>query len=410
VRSRRKDLRQIRAKRIVDCISDAAHRWANADFTPRVRATQAVAERTGYSLPVVEYAFDQLFLPLIAETLENSIASEIGSLSALDDFIARPGKPDGHASPIGRVCIISSRTTIGVGLLPALYALCAKCDVTVKDRQDALVGAFFGTLAEEDEAFAHSARAQSWDGARNASRLTGFDVVVAFGTNRALQAIRGTLPADTQFVGFGSRASAGYVTAESLAQAETLEAIAAGAARDLVLFETEGCLSLHVLFLEVSAGLPPSFVPMLARHIELANAEFPIGQRDRSESARVASVRKTAEFRASTGHGAVYSDAACSYVLEWDPPTGEPPPLAPRCLAVIPVCNPQQAASYLRQHHLRLEALACSQRRTDVLEAGSDAGGVRLTRFGELQRPPAGAHHGGRPRIGDFIRWIDREI
>jgi hypothetical protein len=39
-----------------------------------------------------------------------------------------------------------------------------------------------------------------------------------------------------------------------------------------------------------------------------------------------------------------------------------------------------------------------------------DAGAVRLTRFGELQHPPLGGDHGGRPRIAEFIRWIDKTL
>jgi hypothetical protein len=33
---------------------------------------------------------------------------------------------------------------------------------------------------------------------------------------------------------------------------------------------------------------------------------------------------------------------------------------------------------------------------------------VRVTAFGEMQNPPLAGHHGGRARIADFIRWIDR--
>jgi hypothetical protein len=36
-------------------------------------------------------------------------------------------------------------------------------------------------------------------------------------------------------------------------------------------------------------------------------------------------------------------------------------------------------------------------------------GAVRIARLGEMQAPPVGGHHGGAPRIADFVRWIDRE-
>jgi hypothetical protein len=34
-------------------------------------------------------------------------------------------------------------------------------------------------------------------------------------------------------------------------------------------------------------------------------------------------------------------------------------------------------------------------------------GAVRVAPFGMMQAPPLGGHHGGAPRIADFVRWID---
>ncbi|MDP9016720.1 MAG: hypothetical protein M3N19_00170, partial [Candidatus Eremiobacteraeota bacterium] len=134
---------------IMRAIADAAQRWADADFPPRVRATELIASRTGYSVPVVEYALDRIFFEITTDALEATITSELGSLHALDGFVAQAGRPERSAHAVGRVCIISSRTTIGVALIPAIFALCAGCEVTVKDREDAFVGAFFETLYEE---------------------------------------------------------------------------------------------------------------------------------------------------------------------------------------------------------------------------------------------------------------------
>ena len=36
-------------------------------------------------------------------------------------------------------------------------------------------------------------------------------------------------------------------------------------------------------------------------------------------------------------------------------------------------------------------------------------GAVRIAPFGTMQDPPLAGHHGGSPRIADFVRWIDRE-
>jgi hypothetical protein len=44
-----------------------------------------------------------------------------------------------------------------------------------------------------------------------------------------------------------------------------------------------------------------------------------------------------------------------------------------------------------------------------MLALGQRIGAVRITALGAMQSPPPGGHHGGSPRIADFVRWIDRE-
>jgi hypothetical protein len=34
---------------------------------------------------------------------------------------------------------------------------------------------------------------------------------------------------------------------------------------------------------------------------------------------------------------------------------------------------------------------------------------TRLCPLGRMQSPPLGWHHGGRPRLGELLRWIDIE-
>lgn len=397
--------------KIVRAVADAAERWSDADFPPRVRATEAVAGRTGYSTPVVEYALDRLFFSMSERAIRATLTSELGSCEALDGFVPRTNRPDAWARPVGRVAVVSSRTTIGVALVPAVFALCTKCDVVVKDREDHLVRAFFDTLAEEREEFARAALAQEWTHERTLETLRDFDAVVAFGGNDALASIRAATSPQARFLGFGPRASAGYIARETLADEKTLEAALEGAARDAVLYESEGCLSLHMLFVEDGGALPPAAVAeRLAAAMERAAIEFPGGRRDAQTTAAVSSARNMAAFRAATARGAVYSDAAASFVLVLDPPEDEPPAFLPRTLGVRAVAQPAQALQYLQRHAIPLEGFALSSDRADVVEMAMQAGAVRLARFGELQQPPLSGEHGGRPRATGFIRWTTRTM
>jgi hypothetical protein len=403
-------LAKIPVRKIASAIADAAERWSDADFPPRVRVTGRIVERTGYSVPMIEYALDRLFFSITRNDLHATIADELGSLEVLDGFISRPGRPDAWAAPRGNVCIISSRTTIGVAILPAIFALCAKNDVLVKDREDSLVRAFFETLAEELGEFAKAARANTWssnDGA--APDLKAFDAVAAFGTDDTLAAIRTQLHAGASFIGYGSRASAGYVTREALSTRDHALRIAQGAARDLVLYESEGCLSLHVLFVERGGSVSlHEFGQILASAVQAANVEFPIADRLAEHSARIAQQRNLAAFRAASGQGAVFASESADYAVIVEQPPSEAPHFLPRTIGIVAVDRPGEAVRYLREHRLPLEGFALSAERSDVIAAAVDAGAVRLTRFGELQHPPLSGDHGGRPRIAEFVRWINK--
>jgi hypothetical protein len=404
-------MRALPARRIVAAIASAAERWSDADFPPRVRATAEICARTSYTEPVVDFALDRLFRGFNEGALLAALAGELGSPEALDGFVPRAGRADGYAAPAGRVAIVASDTTIGVALPAALFALCAKCDVVVRDRSDALCAAFLETLAVEDKAFAEALRAvpaadhddEGWLG-----ELAIADVVVAFGGDEALRAIRERTRAQARFVAFGHRASVGYVARGALGG--NVDALAGGAARDALLYDGEGCMSLHAVFVERGGEIdPPSFAGVLARALERGAVEFPA--RDTRPAAAVAGYRDQSLFRSALGKGATYTAPSAPHLLVVDPPRDEPPPLLPRTLALYAVDGPAELLAFVRAHGVALEAVALADpaRRRDVLDAVVATGAARIAPFGSLQAPSFADEHGGTARISEFVRWVTRE-
>jgi hypothetical protein len=394
------------AANLVRAVADAARRWTDADFPRRVTATNAIAARTGYSRPVVEFALDRLFRPLEARELERVIADELGSIEVLDRFIEHDGFRR-RAFPIGRVVIISSQTTVGVALLPSVYAICAKCSVLVKDREDALIAAFFQTLSEEMPELVRFATARSWKGgddAQNDRDVLLADGVVAFGRDRTLAQLRGALRPNARFIGYGHRASIGYVERVALAGEGDARAAARGAARDLVLYDGEGCMSLHALFVERGGAVEPArFAQLLLEAVAQASVEFPPGRLD----PRVATYCTGATFRAAMGRGSVLRTNDASATIVIDPPLGEAPPFLPRILPLYAIDEPQECEEYVRSHALPLEAFAIARPSETLAELAAGLGAVRVALLGEMQAPSPALHHGGRSRIADFVRWVD---
>lgn len=402
-------LRTLGAATIARAVAAAAERWTDGDFPPRVRASAAIEQRLGYSQPVVDYALDRLFGGITAEALLAAIADELGSVEALDGFVVQGGRPPAWARGADAVTIVSSDTTIGVAIVPLVFALCAKCAVTVKDRTDALVAAFVETLGEERPELRAATDVRAWTGGDDdveAQALGDADVVVAFGGSAALRAIRARCASDATFVPFGHRASAGYVAAAALGG--DAAPLAAGIARDALLYDGDGCLSLHVLFVERDPdGAGERFVETLAAACGAAAVEFPPGPRKPARAARVGSYAAAAALRAANGSGRVLRARDGAWTLVVDPPRDELPPFGGGVIPIVPVDGPEDAAAYVARHRLPLQAIGVA----GVDDLGALAvrlGAVRVVPLGRMQDPPLAGHHGGRPRIADFIRWIDR--
>jgi Acyl-CoA reductase (LuxC) len=405
--------RQLSARRILSAIADAAWRWTDADFPPRVRATRAVMERTGYTEPVVDFALDRLFEALTAPALTAAIEGELGSLEALDHFIVRNGRPDGFARPIGRVAVVASDTTIGVALPPALYALCAKCEVIVRDRSDALTGAFAATLAEESAALAARLRTVaggSHDDRAWLAELGKADAVVAFGGEEALRALREQTRVQARFVPFGHRTSATFVAREAFESSSFVAAVAEGIARDALLYDGEGCLSSHAVFIETDDPAHfDRFTGIVAAALDRSAVEFPPAPSGASSA--VSGYRQSAEFRATQGSGRVLRSQAGVHLLVVEPPRDEPPPLLPRTLAMYCVAAPEEFARFVATHRLPLEAVAVEPFpvREDLHETILQTGTARIARIGTLQSPSLAGEHGGFGRIAPFVRWVTRD-
>ena len=202
--------------------------------------------------------------------------------------------------------------------------------------------------------------ARPWRGESDAVNLDAFDSIVAFGSDRTLAAISASLRFPTRLIAYPSKISAGYLTLQSLAAQRHADAAACGAARDMLLYDGEGCLSLRVLFIERGANVSPTrFCEMLRDAIEVAAREFPADASAES-SARLATARDMASLRSDRDQQ-IFTDARSSYLVVLDPPLDEPPLLLPRALSVYSVADPREAVAYLERHGIPLEALAVAE-------------------------------------------------
>ncbi|GAC1307699.1 MAG: hypothetical protein NVSMB21_12010 [Vulcanimicrobiaceae bacterium] len=174
-----------------------------------------------------------------------------------------------------------------------------------------------------------------------------------------------------------------------------------------MLYDGEGCLSLHAIFVEHGAATSvATFAGQLDAACVRTALDFPRGPARREPA--VTAYRRAARFRAAQGVGALYGTEA-THLVVLEPAREEPPPLLPRTLAVYGVDGPADAATYLARHRLPLEAVALSHgARAEVVAFAAASGAARVATLGASQRPPLGGDHGGHGRILPFVRAIYR--
>ncbi|TAM75541.1 hypothetical protein EPN44_08820 [bacterium] len=409
--------RDLPVRSIVRAIAGAARRWEHCDLPLRMRAQAALERRTGFSAPVVEVALDRAMARLTAAEIERTLQGDLGSLDVLDRAAPGPYGEAAYAAPAGIVVIVSSTTTIGVGLWPALLALCCKNDVVLKEPDDALGTGFFSAVVEEEPLLAGALSAASWQGGDEDIEEPLFaraSTVVAFGADQTLRAIRARLPVATRFVGYGHAASIGIVLREALVDEDCAMRAADGAAVDLSLYESTGCLSLHALYVERGAPVAPErFASLLAEALAQRTVEFPVGRRDLSQSAAIRGAREMAAFRSAGGRGGVFTGADLAWTIIFDPPAGQPPAFLPRTLSIAPVKDAAEAIEYAAALRIPVETIGVTPlqapRAAALQTLAARVGASRICALGAMQDPHLASHHGARPRVTDFVHWIDVE-
>ena len=313
--------------------------------------------------PVVEYALDRLFGGITAAALTAAIDGELGSLDALDGFVERAGRPAAWARGAGAVTIVSSDTTIGVAIVAARLRAGSQMR-RHRERPDRRAGR--GVRRDARRGTSRIARGRdvrAWSGGDEdiESRTLGSaGVVVAFGGSDALRAMRARCAPDATFVPFGHRASAGYVTAARCSA--TRRRSPPGIARDALLYDGDGCLSLHLLFVERErGGARERFVDALADACAASRDRVSARPARSGPAARTGAYAAAAAFRAANGTGRVLRapDGAWTIVVDRRRCL---PPFGGGVIPVVFVDGLGDAAAYVERHALPLQALGVAGR------------------------------------------------
>jgi hypothetical protein len=191
---------------------------------------------------------------------------------------------------------------------------------------------------------------------------------------------------------------------------EALGHLARAAAWDVSLFDQQGCVSPHAVYVESGGTLSPlDFARRLANEMAAIERTRPRGRLSVDEAAQIQNARATAEMRAAAGKQVTVlcSQQATAWTVIYD---GESRDLALSCLnrvvRVTPIDDLSALPGYMRPlgPYLQSVGVAIPERRLPgIAKALEDVGVTRICELGEMQRPPPSWRHDGQANLGALL-------
>ena len=409
---------------LVKTLDEVADGWLQPHNPFRTLALELGPKKTGFSRATLAKGLDNYFRQLTRENFHSLLQQEFGDAKRLDKFVATGVEEK------------SNRLAMGVG--PEFLVHIAAGNIP----NPTLTGIVFGLLTRSAQfvkcasgssflprLFAHSIydaepklgaclEIAEWRGGNAALENALFaeaDCVTATGADETLAAIRAQLPVKTRLLGYGHRVSFGFVAGEVLHGSRARKIVAA-AADDVVAWNQLGCLSPHVIYVEVGGeASPDKFAEMLAFELEQREQTEPRGQLAAEHAAAIASRRGIYEVRAAhspetTQHWCSKDSTAWTVVYEADAR------FQMSCLnrfiyvkAVSDLTAALQGADEIRGKVSTVGLAAPEEKLDQFVTQLARWGATRICPLGRMQNPPLTWRHDGRPPLGDLITWRDFE-
>jgi hypothetical protein len=388
------------ADRIAIALCAACECWRDRNYPLRHETIGAIAAAWGWSEALLDESIDALMAPVTRLALEQ-FARQVPRQNDLVGLIMPGNVP-------------------AAGIHELVAALLSGCTLMVKTAtaEPFFFPRFMRTLREADAQVGARIAVLNWSRERTdltSALRTNCDWIAAFGNDDTVAqlaskedpaALGGDVPGRLR-AGFGSRVSGALVAAEVAARPTAIR-VANALARDISLFEQQGCLSPHHVFVEsTDPAVASGFARELAAALERFAIHAPPPLRYGLEAAAaVRRVRESARWRAIGGSAvALVEGGGFGWTLVSDDEAVFTFSPGYRTVTLSAVANPAALQQRLWPVAGRIEAfaIAAPEARRESLRAFLAAMGVcYLCEPGAMQSPPLDWSHGG----GAFLRAL----
>jgi hypothetical protein len=226
--------------------------------------------------------------------------------------------------------------------------------------------------------------------------LASADAIIVFGSDETVARFRGlALPRQT-FLGYGHRVSLGMVFEDAAFES------ARAAALDASLFDQQGCLSPHCIYV---ADRPEEYAARLAVEMERVQAASPRSKLSVSDAAAISEIREMTRFRKGIGDALQLWESAGSdaWTVIYDAEPRFSASVLNRVIFVRPL--PEDAAAALAPAWRFLSTIAIWPNRREFAERAAALGASRVCALGRMQEPPWTWRQDGRQTLAPLVSW-----
>ncbi len=216
-----------------------------------------------------------------------------------------------------------------------------------------------------------------------------FRAVVAYGSDPTVIRLRATTERGRKIFGFGTQVGAAWISRRALSHQNAAN-LARGLARDVVLYETQGCLSPGCIFVDRGAKVSPrAFAALVAKEIARLDRAWTV----RGEDALAGeSFLQLWKFRAAQGRAEFFGRHVILHGEHDFAPSG-----LRRVVFVRPVAGPGEAARLCAHWPAKLAVLglADASETVRVGRAFRSHPDLWMAAIGRMHEPPPSWRNGG---------------
>ncbi len=348
-------------------------------------------------LPLIVEAFSgfqEIIGTISKQEIEQWIRAELGDGRALDDFVTH-GSIQSRAFPLSPVLAIISGNAPHSGLQTLLRCLVVGAKIYLKIPSAGIPE--LSNLLEKlpsqlrDFVTVSDTISETWWNA---------PLVIAFGSDETMRAVHARLSFHQRFIAHGHKFSIGITFEDSDAAAEA-------AARDICLFNQQGCLSALNIFVNGENDYL-SFAEKLHLAMLDFEASHPRGPISLSESGAITNLRETIRYQAANdGRWKLYeSHHSTAHTVIASPDTQiEYTPLN-RTVYVKPLSSHLDKNCFGNDQKY-ISSVGVYPYTKDTIEKLVATEAPRICELGNMQQPTLFWHHDGLPTLASLVTWRD---